>query len=100
MSAITLSSHVLTEKEHSHSKYGLKHCFIDRNKNGKKYLSAELEKLAQQTSDYVEPCKLEEYHNFLRAYTDIFSSNIYNLIRYTYENLKPLIKKRYKCSTR
>ena len=60
MSVITLSYHVLTEKEHSYSKYGLKYCFIDCNKNAKKYLSAELEKLAQQTSDCVEPCKLEE----------------------------------------
>ena len=63
VTVINLSSHVLTEKEHNQLKY----CFIDRNKNVKKYLSAELETLAQQTSDCVEPGKLEEYHKFLRA---------------------------------
>ena len=67
VTVINLSSHVLTEKEHNQLKHGLKYCFIDRNKNVKKYLSAELETLAQQTSDCVEPGKLEEYHKFLRA---------------------------------
>ena len=64
---INLPSHVLTEKEHNYLKYGLKYCFIDRNKNVKKYLSAELETLDQQTSDCVEPDKLEEYHAFFMS---------------------------------
>ena len=89
---INLSSHVLTEKEHNHLKYDLSYCFIDRNKYFKKYLLVELETLAQQTSDCVEPGKLEEYHEFLRAYADIFSSNIYNSKDYTYHDLKSLIK--------
>ena len=89
---INLSSHVLTEKEHNHLKYGLKFCFIDRNKNVKKHLSAELETLAQQTSDCLEPEKLEEYHEFLRAYADIFSSSTYNSKDYIYHDLKSLIK--------
>ena len=89
---INLSSDVLTGKEHNNLKYDLKYCFIDRNKNVKKYLSAELETLAQETSDFVEPEKLEEYHEILRAYADIFSSNIYTSKDYTYHNLKSLIK--------
>ena len=89
---INLSSHVLTEQEHEYLKYGLKNCFIDRNKNVKKYLSAELETLAQQTSDYVEPDKLEEDHELLWAYADIFSNNIHNPKDYTYHDLKSLIK--------
>ena len=89
---INLSSHVLTEKEHNHLKYGLKYCFIDRNKNVKKYLSAELETLAQHTSDCVEPEILEEYHKFLRVYPDTFSSNMYNSTDYIYHDLKSLIK--------
>ena len=88
--AIDLSSHVLTEKEQNCFKY----CFIDRNQNVKKYLSAELETLAQQTSDCAEPDKLEEYHEFLRVYANIFFSNIYNSKDYTYHNLKSLIKKK------
>ena len=82
---INLSSHVLTEKEHNHLKYGLKCSFIDRNKDVKKYLSAELELCR------VEPDKLEEYHEFLRAYADVFSSNIYNSKNHTYHDLKTLI---------
>ena len=69
-----------------------KYCLIHHNENVKKYLSAELETLAQQTSDCVEPGKLEEYHKFLWAYADIFSSNIYISKDNTYHNLKPLIK--------
>ena len=61
-------------------------------KNIKKYLSAEIETLSQQTSDCVEPDKLGEYHEFIRAYADIFSSNIYNPKDYTYHDLKLLIK--------
>ena len=75
-----------------HLKYGLKYCFIDCNKNVKKHLSAELETLAGQTLDCVEPGKIEEYHKFLLAYADIFSSNIYNSKDYTYHDLKSLIK--------
>ena len=62
--AINLLSNVLTEKEHNHLKYGLKYCFIDRNKNVKTYLSAELETLAQLTSDCVEPDKLDTTNFF------------------------------------
>ena len=45
MPVINLLSHVLTEKEHNHLRCGLKYCFIDRNKNVTKYLSAEHETL-------------------------------------------------------
>ena len=89
--AINLLSNVLTEKEHNHLKYGLKYCFIDRNKNVKTYLSAELETLAQLTSDCVEPDKLE-YHKFFRVYADIFCSNVYNSKDHTYHDLTSLIK--------
>ena len=65
--------------------------FIDLNKNVKNYLSAELETLPQQASYCVEPDKLEENHEFLRAYGDIFSSNIYKSKDYTYHDLKSLI---------
>ena len=70
----------------------MKYCSIDRNKNVKKYLSAELETLAQQTSDCVGPGKLEEYHKILRAYSEIFCRNIYNSKDCTYHDLKLLIK--------
>ena len=71
----------------------MKYCFIDRYENVEKYLSAELKTMAQQTSDCVEPDKLEDYHKFLQVYADIFSSNVYKSNDYTYHDWKLLIKK-------
>ena len=51
-----------------------------------------LKHLAQQTSDCAEPGKLEEYHEFLRVYPDIFSSNICKSKDCTCQDLKSLIK--------
>ena len=47
-------------------------CNKNRDKNVKKYLPAELERLAQQTLDYVEPDKLGEYHNFFERMLTYF----------------------------
>ena len=67
VTAINLSSHVLTEKEQNHLKYGVKYRFIDCNRNVKKYLAAELETLDLQNL-------------------------IYKSKDYTYHDLNPLIK--------
>ena len=48
--------------------------------------------MAQQTSNCVEPGKLEEYHEFLQVHAEIISRNIYNSKDYTYHDLKLLIK--------
>ena len=89
---INLLSHVLSEKRKNYLKYDLRYCFIDRNRSVKKYLLAKLETLLQQTSDWTEPEKLKEYHEFFLAYDAIFSNNICNSKDYTYHDLKSLIK--------
>ena len=47
--------------------------------------------LAQRTSDSAEAHRLEEYHEFLRDYTDIFTKNVFQTKDYTCHNLKKLI---------
>ena len=44
--------------------------------------------MAQRTSDSQ---RLEEYHEFLRGYTDIFTKNVFQTKDYTCHNLKKFI---------
>ena len=72
-------------------KIGLDYSYIDKNKNRRKFLAANFETLAQRLSDSVEAHRLEEYHEFLRGYTNIFTNNVFQTNEYTYHNLKNLI---------
>ena len=45
-----------------------------------------------KTSDCVHHQYLEDFHEFLRAYTDIFTRNVYATKDFTYSNLKNIIK--------
>ena len=51
-----------------------------------------MEKIAIQASPFVDQTKLEGFHEFLRAYTDIFTQNVHATKDYTYKNLKTLIE--------
>ena len=62
---------------------GLDFSFVDKKKN------ENLETLAIKPSR--PRIKKEDFHEFLRAYTDIFSKNIFNARDYTYKNLKEII---------
>ena len=53
-----------------------------------KVLVANFETLAQRTSNCVDPHRLEEYHEFMRGYPDIFIKNVFETKDYTYHNLK------------
>ena len=70
---------------------GLDYSFVDRNKNVKKFLAANMESIAYISSSKVQSTQLEEFHEFLRGYTDIFSKNIFATKDYTYQHLKNLI---------
>ena len=50
-----------------------------------------MESLAYTTSGKVQDNQLEEFHEFLRGYTDIFSKNIFATKDYSYHHLKRLI---------
>ena len=51
-----------------------------------------MESLAYTAQKKVENIQLENSHEFLRGYTDIFSKNNLNSEDFTYKNLKSLIQ--------
>ena len=52
-----------------------------------------MKSLAQSASTQVIPSQLENFHGFLRGYTDIFSKNVLSTSDEAYKNLKKLIRK-------
>ena len=71
---------------------GLGYSFVDKNQDLKKNLAANLETIASQTSPFVDQPILEDSHELLRAYTDIFTKNVHATKDCTYKNLKTLIE--------
>ena len=66
--------------------------FVDKNKNIKKHLAANFESLADKITENLDSHKREDFHEFLRAYVDIFTKNVYATTDYTYKHLKRIIK--------
>ena len=64
--------------------------FIDKNKHVKKNLAAHLESLAFSINKNIKNEEREDVHEFLRAYCDTFTKNIYEAKDHTYSNLKRL----------
>ena len=89
---INLSSIQLSDKELNQLSFGLDHSFVDKNKHVKKNLAANFESLAQAVNSEILNEEKEDLHEFLRAYCDIFTKNVYSTKDYTYSNLKRLIK--------
>ena len=52
-----------------------------------------MESLAYSASKQVDPSQLENFHEFLRGYTYIFSKNVLSTNDETYKDLKNLIRK-------
>ena len=73
---INLSSYTLNDSEYNQLKFGLNHCFINKDKHIKKDIATNMESLAYSASKQVDPSQLENFHEFLRGYTDIFSKNV------------------------
>ena len=55
-------------------------------------LAANLETIARQSSPFADQTKLEDFHEFSRVYTSIFTKNVNVTKDYTYKTLKTLIK--------
>ena len=89
---INLSSNELTSDEINQFKFGLHYSFVDKNKNIKKHLAANFESLADKITENLDSHKREDFHEFLRAYVDIFTKNVYATTDYTYKHLKRIIK--------
>ena len=89
---INLSDHTLNKFEERQLKFGLDHSFVDKNKNQRKFLAANMETISQRVDKAIPNDKKEHFHEFLRGYTDIFINNVNNTRDYTYKNLRALIK--------
>ena len=76
---INLSNYQLNKKEYNQLKMGLNHCFINKDKNQKKHVAANMESIAYIASDKVYQSDLENLNEFLRGYTNIFAKNVIQL---------------------
>ena len=70
---------------------GLNHCFINKDKNIKRHIAANMESIAYIASEKVDQNDLENFREFLRGYTDIFMKNVISTEDLTYQELKALI---------
>ena len=58
----------------------------------KKNIAPNFETVSHRVSESINHDQLEDFHEFLRAYTDIFTKHIYATKDFTYKNLKNIIK--------
>ena len=88
---INLSNYELSDIERKELEIGLEYSFVDKNERLKQQLAVNMETVSHSATKYVEDNKVEDFHEFLRAYTDIFTKNIYATKDFTYKNLKNMI---------
>ena len=74
---INLSDYNLSETERKQLQLGLEYSFINKNQDLKKNHAANLETRASQASPFVDKTKLEDFHEFLWVYADIFTKNVH-----------------------
>ena len=70
----------------------LKFSCVVKNKHLKNHLVVSFETPMQRASNYVNYQNLEDFHEFVRAYTCIFTNKIYEMKDFTYRNLINIIK--------
>ena len=85
---VNLSSYDLSELERKQLHLGLEYSFVDKSKHLKKNISANFEIVSHKVSESINHDHLEDFHEFLRAYTEIFTKHIYATKDVTYKNLK------------
>ena len=88
---VNLSSIELTLVEIKQLKFALQQSFVYKIKNMKKYLAASFESLADKITDNLASNKRENFHEFLQAYVEIFTKNVYAKTDNTYKHLKRII---------
>ena len=74
---INILKYVLSNKEEQQLKYSLNHSFVDKNKNVKKLLAPNMERITESVENYLDQDQVDNFHQFMRAYTDIFTNNIF-----------------------
>ena len=90
---INLSNYTLNDSEYNQLKFGLNHCFINKDKHIKKKIAANMELLDYSASKQVDSSQFKNFHEFLHGYTDIFSKNVLSINEVAYKNLKNLVSK-------
>ena len=89
---INLSNYYLLIQETQQLKLGWDYCFVDKNKDVRRFLAANMEPLADSIKGNIDHKNSEHFHEFLRGYTDIFTNNIYATKDYTDHNLRGIIQ--------
>ena len=82
----------LLNQERQQLKLCLDYCFVDKNKDVRGFLAFNMEYLADRVKGNIDHKNLEQFHEFIRGYTDIFTSNIYARKDFTYHNLCGIIQ--------
>ena len=67
----------LSSQEKQQLNLGLDYCFVDKNKDIWRFLAANMESLADTVKVNIDHKNLENFHKFLRGYTNISTNNIY-----------------------
>ena len=67
----------LNQKELNQLKMGVDYSFVDKNKHVKKNIAASIEHVAGAVDKDLDNEKGKDFHESLRAYTDILSKNLY-----------------------
>ena len=89
---VNLYSYDLSELERKQLRLGLEYSFVNKSKHLKKSIVANFEIVSPRVSESINHDKLEDFHEFLRAYTDKFTKHIYASKDFTYNDLKNIIK--------
>ena len=71
-------------------RFGLHHCFVDKNKYTKQNIAMELENIATNVDRYVQNEEKENFHNFMHSSTNIFTKNIFHSKDQTFTKLNAL----------
>ena len=74
---INILKYVLSNKEERQLKYNLNHSFVGKNKNAKKLLAPNMDRITERVKNYLDQDQVDNFHKFMRAYTDIFTNNIF-----------------------
>ena len=75
---INISKYVLSSKKEEQLKLCLNHSLVDKNKNIKILLAPNMERSTEKVRSSLDLDQLENFHEFMSAYTDIFT-NITNI---------------------
>ena len=67
---------MFSNKEEQQLKLGFKHSFVDKN-NIRRLLASNLERITERVENYLDHVQVENFLEFMRAYTDIVTNNIF-----------------------